>query len=86
MKVTMYTLPKCKGCKEAKEYFNSKGIKYSEVDMSIGGDKETIEMKIQFKRMGIKEYPIIFVQRDGEDEMIFPGFDEKIFDGLIKEK
>ena len=54
MKITIYTIPKCGVCKKAKDYFNSKGVKYDEVDMSVGGIKKNIEMKKQFKRMGLK--------------------------------
>jgi hypothetical protein len=42
--------------------------------MSIGGIKENIDMKIAFKKMGLKSYPVIVFQKDGDDEMIFPKF------------
>ena len=56
------------------------------MDMSIGGIRENIEMKRKFKQMGLKTYPVIIVQEEGDDEMIFPEFDEKLFDDLLKEK
>ena len=86
MRITIYTIPKCKFCKQAKKYFISKNVGYAEVDMSIGGVPENIEMKKAFKKMGLKTYPVIVVEKDGEDEMIFPEFDRKLFDDLIKEK
>lgn len=86
MKVTIYTISACKTCKQAKKYFQSKNVPYTEIDMSIGGIKKNQEMKKQFKRMGLKVYPVIIVQQEGEDEMIFPEFDERLFDDLLKER
>ena len=85
MNITIYTTPTCKVCKKVKAYFKSKNVEYTEVDMSIGGIKKNQEMKKMFKKMKLKTYPVVIIQKDDEDEMIFPEFDEDIFDELLKE-
>jgi len=82
--IKIYTLPKCNKCKEAKEYFKSKELRYMEIDMSKGGDKETIARKKQFKSLGIKTYPVIIIGSEGEGSFIYPGFDKKSLDSVLE--
>ena len=77
MEVKLYTKRNCKFCSQAKEYFKEKGIAITEIDLSIGGNPETIQMKKKFKEMGIDTIPIVVVEDDSGGQMIFPEFDEE---------
>ena len=48
--IKIYTTPTCAFCKQAKEYFKSKGLEYAEYDVSkdIKKQKEMIEKTGQF--------------------------------------
>ena len=50
MKLTLYSTPTCHYCKKAKELFNSKCIKYTEVDVLADLEtREQIENILQVK-------------------------------------
>ena len=75
--IIIYTVPNCEHCNEAKEYFKSKNIQHTVIDMSVGGDKGIQTKKKQFKALGINEYPVIIITQDEcNGEMIVPGFNE----------
>lgn len=82
--IEVYTLPKCKNCNKAREYFNSKDIEYVEIDMSIGGNKEVQARKKQFKGLGLREYPIIIIKSEKGGEL-YTSFDEDIIEKMLKE-
>lgn len=84
MKIEIYTVPECNICKTAKNYFKSKEIDYEEIDMSIGGIKDTMERKRQFKELGFETYPIIIIKSKSEGELIFPEFDKKSLDMIME--
>jgi len=48
--IKIYTTPSCAFCKQAKEYFKSKGLEYTEYDVSkdIPRQKEMIDKTGQF--------------------------------------
>jgi len=83
--IKVYIVPKCDKCKEAKEYFNSKQMKYTEIDMSVGGNKETMNKKKQFKALGIKTYPIIIINTSKYGELIYPEFDKNSLDRVLRD-
>jgi len=83
--IRIYTLPDCEHCKEVKDYFNSKQVDYEEIDMSIGGNKQTIEMKKRFKRLGFKTYPIVIIDSKKHGELIFPEFDKDSIGDILGE-
>lgn len=82
--IRIYTTNKCKYCKQVKDYFISRNILFKEIDMRIGGNQETIEMKKKFKSIGLKTYPVIVVNRKDGREFIFSEFDEKTLEKVIK--
>jgi len=82
--ILIYTLPNCSQCKLTKEYLTENKVEWSGIDMSKGGDKDTIEMKKKFKEMGIKNYPVIVWNSGNDNEMIVSGFDKEMIDSLIK--
>lgn len=48
--ITIYSTPNCFYCKKAKEYFQSKGLQYTEYDVSrdIDKQKEMVQKTAQF--------------------------------------
>ena len=84
--IKIYTVPRCKYCKKVKEYLNSRNVGYEEVDMSVGGNKNTIEMKKKFKQLGLKTYPVIILDEGTENELIFPEYDEKILEDIARKE
>lgn len=78
--IEVYTLPNCKTCKEVKEYLKSKNVEYEEIDMSVGGNKKTIDRKRQFKSIGLKTYPVVII----DDDFIIPEFDKDVIDNILE--
>lgn len=64
--VLMYTIPNCKYCAQAKEYFAEKGIVYREIDV-IANNKEFAREMIE--KSGQKTVPVIDI-----DGTIIVGF------------
>jgi glutaredoxin len=79
--IEVYTMRNCEHCKQAKQYLQSKGVSFKEVDMSIGGNPETQHIKKRFKEMGLKSYPVIAKGR----KVLLSGFDRKEYDMLFGE-
>ena len=73
-KVFIYSTPMCPYCEIAKDFFNKKGIEYTNYDVSSDVEKrrEMIEMTGQ---MGV---PVILI---GEDVIV--GFDEEKLGELL---
>ncbi|MBP9763450.1 MAG: glutaredoxin family protein [Candidatus Pacebacteria bacterium] len=65
--VLMYTTPTCQYCKMAKEFFQEKGVEYTEFDVSTDEAKRA-EMVDKSGQMGV---PVIMVEGD-----IVVGFDQ----------
>jgi len=65
--VLIYTTPTCQYCKMAKEFFQAKGVEYSEFDVAADEAKRS-EMVEKSGQMGV---PVIDIEND-----IIIGFDE----------
>lgn len=65
--VSVYTTPTCQYCKMAKEFFQEKGVEYTEFDVSVDEAKRS-EMVEKSGQMGV---PVI----DIEGEIVV-GFDQ----------
>ena len=65
--VLMYTTPTCQYCKMAKEFFQAKGVEYTEFDVAADEAKRA-EMVEKSGQMGV---PVIDIEND-----IIVGFDE----------
>lgn len=72
--ITIYTSNTCVFCKAAKQYFNEKGIEYTE--KNIDKDKEAVNYLIE---KGYRGVPVINI--DGEDIV---GFDKEVIEEKIK--
>jgi glutaredoxin len=64
-KVIMYSASWCGACKKAKNYFNRKGIRFTEYDI-----EKSARAKRQFAQLGAKGVPVIIV-KDGVAEECF---------------
>jgi len=73
--IKIYTTPSCAFCKQAKEYFKSKGLEYEEYDVSTDTDKQK-EMIDKTGQFGV---PVIEI-----DGKIVIGFDKAKIDELLK--
>lgn len=65
--VLIYTTPTCQYCKMAKEFFQAKGVEYTEFDVAADEAKRA-EMVEKSGQMGV---PVIDIEND-----IIVGFDE----------
>jgi len=65
--VLIYTTPTCQYCKMAKEFFQAKGVEYTELDVAADEAKRS-EMVEKSGQMGV---PVIDIEND-----IIIGFDE----------
>ena len=75
--ITIYSTPTCVYCKTLKEYFNSKNIKFQEIDVA-SNEKELEKMVAISGQMGV---PV--VDLDGE---VVIGFDREKIDEILKIK
>lgn len=80
--ITIYTLPNCEHCQNAKDYFDNHNMEYKEVNMKKGGNKGTIKMKKKFKELNIDTAPIIVIDED----IIIPNFDKDILEEILRKK
>ncbi len=74
MKVKIYTTPTCPYCRMTKEYLNTKGVKYENVDVSASKENAQ-EMIDRSNQMGV---PVIDV-----DGKLIIGFDKAELDKLF---
>jgi len=65
--VLIYTTPTCQYCKMAKDFFNEKGVEYTDFDVSVDETKRA-EMVDKSGQMGV---PVIMIEND-----VVVGFDE----------
>lgn len=75
MEVKIFSTPTCPYCKKAKAYFDEKGIKYQNVDISEnpGAVEEMVSLSGQ---MGV---PVIII-----DDNVIVGFDREALDNALK--
>lgn len=59
MSVTVYTKPSCPGCVQTKTYLKSKGVDFTEIDLS-----QDIDALNKIKEMGYRQAPVVF---NGDD-------------------
>jgi len=75
MKITIYSTPTCPYCIQAKKYFESKKIPFTDFDVS--SDKEKAKEMVDFSgQMGV---PVIKI-----DDKIIIGFDQKEIEEILK--
>lgn len=74
MKVLVYSTSICPWCVKTKEYLTSKGIEYTEVNVSK--DKEAA--RIMIEKTGQRAVPVIDI-----DGNIVLGFDKEKIDALL---
>ena len=72
--VTIYSTPTCHFCHMAKDFFNSKGVKFQDFDVANDLTKRQ-EMIDKSGQMGV---PVIFI-----DEQMVVGFDEPKISTLL---
>lgn len=75
MNVHIYTTSSCPWCAVAKNYFNSKGIQYTEYNVQEDHEK-AMEM---VKKSGQRGVPVIDI-----DNRIIVGFDQEAIDELLE--
>ncbi len=74
-KVTIYSTPTCHFCHLAKEFFNEKGIKYTEYDVLADVAKRQ-EMMDKSGQLGV---PVIVI-----DDKVVVGFNQPQVEELLK--
>lgn len=74
--VKIYSTPTCTYCLMAKDFMDSKGIEYNEIDVSVDQTKVSELLELTGGQMGV---PVIVV--DGE--VIF-GFDKNKLEELLE--
>lgn len=67
--ITLFFSPKCKGCKEAKEYLEKQHIPHKALDLT---KKENREARSEFRKIGVDALPIITgLTIDGMDTVLY---------------
>ncbi|MDP9184103.1 MAG: NrdH-redoxin [Actinomycetota bacterium] len=63
MKITVYSTPDCRQCKMTKNWLNTKGVSFDEVDLSESpADLEAV------KALGYGSAPVVLVNDDGDTQ------------------
>lgn len=75
--VTIFTTPTCAFCHMAKEYFKSKGVKFSEKDLT----QDAAAQGWVLQKTGQLAVPVIDI-----DDNIIVGFDRERIDLLLRDK
>jgi glutaredoxin 3 len=75
IKVIIYSLPTCGFCKQAKEYFDEKGVEYIDKDVS----KDEAALKEMQEKSGGTSVPVIDINKK-----ILIGFDQDKIDEALK--
>ena len=73
-RVTIYSTPTCHFCQLAKEFFDEKGVEYTNHDVSVDMEKRK-EMIEKSGQMGV---PVIYV-----DEEMAVGFDKDKLSAML---
>jgi glutaredoxin len=73
-RITLYTTRRCPNCRQAKQYLQSLGLRFTELDVqhSARGQKE-------FARLGARGVPVILV-----GDRRIDGFDRRRLDAALK--
>jgi glutaredoxin-like protein NrdH len=63
VKITVYSTPDCRQCKMTKNWLNTKGVSFDEVDLSESpADLEAV------KALGYGSAPVVLVNDDGDTQ------------------
>jgi glutaredoxin-like YruB-family protein len=73
--IKIYSTPSCVYCKTLKSYLTSKGIEFSDIDVSVD-EKELDHMVKVSGQMGV---PVVEI-----DDNVIIGFDKQKIDELLK--
>ncbi len=78
-KVKVYTTPTCMYCKMVKNFFDDKGVEYSEIDLSVDvAAREEVVKKTN--QMGV---PVIEIAEEGNNPEYVIGFDQATLSSLL---
>ena len=69
--IKLYTQPNCQPCKATKRWWDKRGIKYQEIDVT-----ESPADAAAIRALGFKESPVVIVSTgDPEMDLMWSGFD-----------
>jgi glutaredoxin 3 len=77
MKVTLYTIPECPYCQQARDYFTAKGIQFEEKDVKADKDSLSEMLSLSNKFAGV---PFCSVLKDSGETVMLKGFTEADYD------
>jgi len=77
-KVKIYSTPTCMYCKMTKDFFDDKGVEYTDVDLSVN----TAARDEVVKKTNQMSVPVIEITEEGKDPEYIVGFDQ----ALLSEK
>jgi glutaredoxin-like YruB-family protein len=75
MRITLYSTRNCPYCRQARQYLQSKGIRFQEFDI-----QKNIRAQKTLAGLGARAVPVIMIGDTRVD-----GFDRKRLDGLLKQ-
>jgi arsenate reductase-like glutaredoxin family protein len=79
--IKLYYSPKCEGCMKAKEFLDKNNITYESLDLTA---KENREARKEYRKLGIKDLPVIEgLKKEGAD-IILTGWNKSIENKLLK--
>jgi len=76
MNVTVYSTPTCPYCKMAKEFLTTKGVSFTETDVSVDESAQAT----MTEKSGQTGVPVIIVAKDDGSEEVIVGFDQEKLD------
>lgn len=69
--IKIYTQPSCQPCKATKRWWDRRGIRYQEIDITTSPDDAAA-----IRALGFKEAPVVIVSTgDPETDLMWSGFD-----------
>ena len=75
VRITLYSTRNCRYCRQAKEYLQSKGLRFQEFDV-----QHNIRAQRTLSQMGARSVPVIIIGDARVD-----GFNRKRLDSLLKQ-
>lgn len=73
-KVKIYSTPTCMYCKMAKDFFDDKGVEYTDVDLSV----DVAARDEVVKKTNQMSVPVIEIKEEGKDPEYVIGFDQAL--------
>ena len=77
-KVTIYSTPTCPYCKMAKEFFKSKNVEFSDIDVAANSE----EAQKMIEKSGQTGVPVIIIDDNGKEDVIV-GFNQEKIESLL---